>query len=110
MHRDDIPDDPRLWKLLPNPNRQTAAHNPSHFSAHMYTPSCPETICSGGSMLALHRSASQIALPALIALFTAASFAQTPPAQAAPPASSCSALADTSVPTNFTVEAKVTSI
>ena len=54
-------------------------------------------------MLVVHRFASRLALPAFLALTTAAS-TQTPAA------SPCAALADTTIPTNSTVEAKVTGI
>jgi hypothetical protein len=55
-------------------------------------------------MLVVPRFAHQIAFPALLILSTAASTSQTP--AAAP----CAALAETSIATNSTVEAKVTGI
>ena len=55
-------------------------------------------------MLVVHRFVSRLAFPALLALTTAASTSQTP--AAAP----CAPLADTTIPTNSTVEAKVTGI
>ena len=64
-------------------------------------------------MLVVHRSAFQIVLPALLTLSAAKSMAQAPVAQpsAAQPSASCAALAaDTTIPTNSTVEAKVTSM
>lgn len=60
-------------------------------------------------MLVDRRCVAQIVLPALLAAATAASTAQTPPAQPSP-AAPCAALADTTIPTSFTVEAKVTGI
>ena len=69
-------------------------------------------------MLAAQRSGIQIAFVALLSLATTASVAQTPapPAQnssqpeSAQPTSACAPLADTTIPTNSTVEAKVTGI
>jgi len=55
-------------------------------------------------MLVVPLFVSRLALPALLAFATAASASQTPAA------ASCAALADTSIPTNSTVEAKVTGL
>ena len=55
-------------------------------------------------MLAVHRFLSRLALPALLAFTTVASTSQTP--AGAP----CAALADQTIPTNSTVEAKVTGL
>jgi hypothetical protein len=64
-------------------------------------------------MPVLHRSAFRMILPAMLSLTTAASIAQTPAAPSSPSTTQpvfCAALADTTIPTNSTVEAKVMGI
>jgi hypothetical protein len=57
-------------------------------------------------MPVIHRSAFRIILPAFLTIATAVCTAQAPPTQISP-AAPCAALADTTIPTNATVEAKV---
>ena len=62
-------------------------------------------------MLVVPRLTFLISLPILLSLATAASIAQSPsPDTTAQPAALCATLADTSIPTNSTVEAKVMGI
>ena len=65
-------------------------------------------------MLVVHRCACRIALPAFLAVSTAICIAQTPaaaePSAAQQPASCAALAADTTIPTNSTVEANVLGI